>query len=102
MTTTSLYEKQFMLTGENIDPTPLDFTFYTQRKVINDPADRPIIKEYYMSYDSQAGIFSDLAVKRSFEYTLQDGEVIRRDETTEWFYTDGSVGITKTFVVVYQ
>ena len=95
-----LYEKNFMLTGENEDPKTIDFTFYTQEKITNNPDSTPAMKEYYMSYDPQTHIFSDLAVKCT--YTYETSPVVRRIEDIEWYFEDGNVGTTRQLVTVNE
>lgn len=93
-----LYEKNFMLTGENEDPRNLDFTFYTQEKVTSNPDDTPAMKEYFLNYDINTGVFSDLAVRCT--YTYETTPVVRRIEDIEWFFEDNTVGVTKQLVRV--
>lgn len=98
--TIEIYEKEFMLTGENIDPKSLDFTFYTQEKVIWNPNSTPAVKEYYMNFNSQTGEFSNLAVRCTYTYETQP--VPSRTEDIEWFFEDGSVGTTRQLVQVNE
>jgi hypothetical protein len=95
-----LYEKNFMLTGENQDPRNLDFTFYTQEKVTYNPDDTPSMKEYYLNYDVNTGVFSDLAVKCTYSY--ETTPVDRRIEDIEWYFEDNSVGVTRQLVRVNE
>lgn len=98
--TVELYPKSFMLTGENFDPKNLDFTFYTQEKVTLNPDTTPAMKEYYMNYDVNTGVFSNLAVKCT--YTYETTPVDRRIEDIEWFFQDGTVGTTRQLVRVNE
>jgi hypothetical protein len=98
--TTELFAKAFMLTGQNIDPRHLDFTFYAQEKITWNPDNTPASKEYYMSYDAEAGAFSDLAVKCTYSYETSPAAV--RTENIEWYFEDGEVGITRQLVQVQQ
>lgn len=94
--TTEIFDKVFVLTGATYDPKDLDFTFYTQEKVIKNPDDTPAFKEYYMSYDPGTGIFSDLAVRCT--YTYETTPVEKRIEDIEWYFEDGNVGTTRQIV----
>lgn len=98
--TIELFEKSFMLTGENIDPKNMDFTFYTQEKMVKNPDDTPALKEYYMDYDSGTGEFSDLAVRCTYSYASEPLET--RTEDIEWFFEDGTVGTTRQLVQVLE
>lgn len=89
-----------MLTGEHTDPKNLDFTFYTQEKVVMNPDDTAAAKEYYMNYDSATAEFSDLAVRCT--YTYESGSAETRTEVIEWFFEDGTVGTTRQLVQVYE
>ena len=98
--TIELFEKPFMLTGENIDPRNIDFTFYTQEKVTRNPDDTPAMKEYYMNYDINTDTFSNLAVRCT--YTYETTPTNRRIEDIEWFFDDGTVGTTRQLVQVHE
>ncbi len=98
--TVELYAKSFMLTGENLDPKNLDFTFYTQEKVTINPDETPAMKEYYMNYNSGTETFSDLAVRCTYTYQTTPVEI--RTEDIEWFFTDGTVGTTRQLVRVLE
>jgi hypothetical protein len=98
--TVELFEKPFMLTGENIDPKNMDFTFYTQEKVVRNPDGTPALKEYYMNYNPGTGVFSDLAVRCTYTYQTQPVET--RTEDIEWFFEDGMVGTTRQLVQVLE
>lgn len=98
--TIELFEKAFMLTGQNIDPRNIDFTFYTQEKVTSNPDQTPAMKEYYMSYDIGTDTFSDLAVRCT--YTYETTPIIRRIEDIEWFFDDDTLGVTKQLVRVQE
>ena len=93
-----LFEKPFMLTGENEDPRDIDFTFYTQEKVTSNPDETPAMKEYYINYDIVTDTFSDLAVRCT--YTYETSPVSRRIEDIEWFFEDDTLGVTKQLVRV--
>lgn len=96
--TIELFEKAFMLTGQNIDPRSIDFTFYTQERVTRNPDDTPAMKEYFMNYDLGTDTFSNLAVRCT--YTYETSPTIRRIEDIEWFFEDNMLGITKQLVRV--
>ena len=93
-----VFEQPFMLTGENVDPRNIDFTFHTQLKVTLNGDQQPVLKEYYMNYDPETGIFSNLAVRSTFTYETQP--IARRIEDIEWFTTVGEVAATKQLVKV--
>jgi hypothetical protein len=95
-----LYEKDFMLTGENEDPRNIDFTFYTQEKVTIHPDETPAVKEYYMNYNVSTDTFSDLAVRCTYMY--ESTPVERRIEDIEWFFDDGTLGVTRQLVRVLE
>lgn len=88
-----------MLTGENIDPRNMDFTFYSQEKVIKNPDGTPALKDYYMNYDSGTGQFSELAVRCTYTYQTEPDT---RTEDIEWFFEDGTVGTTRQLVQVLE
>jgi hypothetical protein len=96
--TTELFSNRFMLTGEQSDPRDLDFSLFTHEEVINNPGGDPDAKNYYMDYNLENDTFIDLAVKCRFSYITQP--VLRRIETIEWYFEDGTIGATRTLVQV--
>lgn len=95
--TLELFTKAFMLTGQDTDPKDLDFSFYAHERVTLNADGDPVLREFYMQYDMQTGIFSDLAVKVTYTY---QGPV--RIEDIEWYFEDGEVGTTRQLIQVKQ
>jgi hypothetical protein len=99
---TMTYEKNFMLTNENLDVSGLNFKFNTYQKEYTDENGYPSVKEYYMTYDPATNIFTDLAVKCTYTYDLTTNNTIARStEDIEWYFEDGSVAFTKQMIAVY-
>jgi hypothetical protein len=102
--TIELFAKVFLLTGESADPRDKDFTFYTHEKIISNKDGTPGVKEYYLNYDPENDVFSDLAVQCDYTYTYDaDGTtLLKRVEDIEWFFTDGEVGATRQITRVFE
>lgn len=96
----TIFEKPFMLTGEQGDPRDIDFTIYTQEKVTRNPDDTPAMKEYFMNYNAETGVFSNLAVRCTYTYETDPVEI--RTEDIEWYFKDGAVGTTRQLVQVHE
>ncbi|HEU4717467.1 MAG TPA: hypothetical protein VFU15_06530 [Bacteroidia bacterium] len=100
---TEIFGTNFMLTGDNIDPRDLDFTFYTHEKITNNPDGTPQMKQYYMNYDEGTDTFSDLAVECDYTYTYDAGVLTKRVEDINWYFVDGTtVGVTRQLIQVYS
>jgi hypothetical protein len=97
-----LFEKTFMLNGENEDPRDVDFTFYTHEKIISNPDGTPSEKQYFMTYDPGTDAFSNLAVYCNYTYTYDSGVLIKRVEDIDWFFSDGTVGVSKQLIQVFE
>lgn len=102
-TVTEIFERAFVLTGDNVDPKNLDFTFYTSEIIISNQDGTPAVKQYYLNYDPVGGVFRDLAVQSTFTYTYNaDGILVMRVEDIQWFFDNGDVGTTRQATQVYQ
>ena len=101
MTSFEIFSDVFVLTGDGNDPRNLNFTFLTHARVLLNGDNTPDQIEYYLNYDSEAGVFSGLAVKSTFTYFLQNQVVVKRVEDIEWYLTNQTVGTTKQLTTVY-
>lgn len=97
------YDKKFRLTSDSSDLSDINFKFNTYLKETTDVDLNPTFREYYMSYDSATNTFSDMAVKCSYTYVRNtNNDIIKSIENIEWFFEDGTVGLSKQLIKVYQ
>ena len=97
--TTELFERPFMLTGEQTDPRDRVFATMTHELLVSNSDGTPAVKSYFMVYDPNGNRFNSLAVRCTYSYEQQPA---RRLEVTEWFYDDGTIGATRELYQVTQ
>lgn len=99
-----IYEKNFKITGNNLDPTmvPYNIAGLYKEITIND-AGELVLEEYFNEYDPITATFSDLVVSeaRAFTRSPATGWIISRATTIIWYFEDSTIGCTKETAKIY-
>src|SRR3990170_5286138 len=95
------YAQNFKLTGNCKDPSLVDynlFGFHKKRTIVDGEL---TVIDYYRTYDGAT--YSDLVVKETRAYNRDVNRFpVTRDLSIDFYYEDGTVGLTKSTVKYYN
>lgn len=101
-TVIEVFDKPFMLTGEYVDPRNLPYQKMLHGSFIRSNGDI-VEKNWYISYNDQSGQFSGLAVRDTLTYMYDTSDrLVSITVVTKWFYADGSTGVGRDSITIYQ
>ncbi len=96
-------DKLFKLTNSNQDPTNIDYDVYGLHKKLTIIFGELRVVEYYRNYNPTTRVYSDLVVKEFRDYFRDiNGLVQYRNQLSEWYLNDGTIGATKSTVKYYS
>ena len=98
-----LFEKTFLITGKAFDPRGTDYTRLCHLLETRNETGDVISRKYFGAYDAETNSFSGLCVGAVYTYTRDvNNQVVKCVEDLEWYFSDGSVGVTKQNVKKYE
>lgn len=102
-TTLRVFDRPFMLTGEYVDPINVPYEKMLHALFIRGNGIDITEKQWYISYDDQSGQLSGMAVRNTLNYTYDVlNNPVKLVEVTEWLFDDGTTGVSRELVTVFQ
>jgi hypothetical protein len=99
---TQVFDRVFMLNGSNVDPRDVPYEKILHLE-ISTSNNRISTKNWYINFNDQSGQFAGLSVRNTYTYTVNGSNVlIKSVEFTEWFFEDGTAGVTRTLTTIYR